>query len=242
MEERNLASLFFTINAMPKLTKTERIHLALKEFPQSDHNFINSIHELDPGRTATKREREFIRHYKNKNGKKVNQDDLVKWTRLRLNLSVNQSTISRILRKKYDEGSSNIQNVRRFVPPKFPNIDEKVAQWFFKHQHNVNMSGDLIRRKAEKIRDGLGIKPEDFKVSAGWLDGFKNRNGIRDRRRHGESGEVDMVLVESERPNLKKILDTYELKDIYNMDETGLFYQQEVSVCYNGNCLNRHFN
>jgi len=42
-----------------------------------------------------------------------------------------------------------------------------------------------------------------------------------------------MELVESERPKIKEILDTYELKDIY-MDETGLFYQKELCFCLMG--------
>jgi hypothetical protein len=69
---------------------------------------------------------------------------------------------------------------------------------------------------------------EDFKASSGWLDGFKRRHGIKDRRRYGESGDVDMDLVENECPKIKAILDRFHWRDIYNMDETGLFFQREV--------------
>jgi hypothetical protein len=124
--------------------------------------------------------------------------------------------------------AANDANNRRKVATRFPQIEETVAKWFNKHQHNVNMSGDLIKRKAESVRDSLGIPLEDFKASSGWLDGFKRRHGIKDRRRYGESGDVDMDLVENERPKIKAILDRFHWRDIYNMDETGLFFQREV--------------
>jgi hypothetical protein len=111
---------------------------------------------------------------------------------------------------------------------KYPEIEEKLVEWFDKYQHCINMTGDLIRRKAERLRDKTGISENDMKVSSGWLDAFKRRHGIREHRRFGESGDVDMALVETERPLIREILDKYDWSDIYNMDETGLFYQQEV--------------
>ena len=58
-----------------------------------------------------------------------------------------------------------------------------------------------------------------------WMDGPFEKSiwGIKLYFRFGESGSVDMVLTEQVRPGLRKILDICELKDIYNMDETGLF-------------------
>ena len=38
-----------------------------------------------------------------------------------------------------------------------------------------------------------------------------------------------MELIENERPMVRDILDQYELKDIYNVDETGLRYTMQVS-------------
>ena len=41
----------------------------------------------------------------------------------------------------------------------------------------------------------------------------------------GESGSVDKDLIERARIEIRKILDKYSLDDIYNLDETALFYQ-----------------
>ena len=41
-----------------------------------------------------------------------------------------------------------------------------------------------------------------------------------------------MAVIEQARPLLCKLLDSYELRDIYNMDETGLFYRMQASnIC-----------
>ncbi len=61
-------------------------------------------------------------------------------------------------------------------------------------------------------------------MSEGWLSKFKARNGLKNFKRHGEAGSADPQVVEAEREHMKGVLAEYELRDIYNMDETGLFY------------------
>jgi hypothetical protein len=66
---------------------------------------------------------------------------------------------------------------------------------------------------------------EPFEFSSGWLEAFKVCHGIRSYRYFGESGSVDMVALTNTLPAIHDILDQYAWKDIYNMDETGLFYR-----------------
>jgi len=58
------------------------------------------------------------------------------------------------------------------------------------------------------------------KFSNGWLSGFKRRHGIRKYKRHGESGSADMNAIEQQRPEIAKILASYEYEGVYDMDET----------------------
>ncbi|KAI1000937.1 hypothetical protein K3495_g7264 [Podosphaera aphanis] len=44
-------------------------------------------------------------------------------------------------------------------------------------------------------------------------------------RQHGESGSVNTELVEQELPPLRALLSGYASRDIFNADETGLFYR-----------------
>ncbi len=89
------------------------------------------------------------------------------------------------------------------------------------------MSGELVRESATKILDRLYPGHEPFKFSSGWLEAFKSRHGIRSYRRFGERS-VDMAALANTLPGIRDVLDQYAWKDIYNMDETGLFYRMQV--------------
>jgi len=211
-----------------KLSKTEQLRKALRAFHSDDHQYIRDLHNQRPDRTAYQRERNLVCNQKAKDSR-LTQKDLINWAKLYLNLKVSQPTISRWLLDEANEGPL-LTNVKRRVSVKYPELEKNLMGWFDKYQHCVNMTGDLIRRKAERIRDRLGIEENNLALSGGWLDSFKKRHGIGQHRRFGESGDVDMELVESLRPEIRKLLDRYSWSDIYNMDETSLFYQKEVGI------------
>ena len=59
------------------------------------------------------------------------------------------------------------------------------------------------------------------------MERFKKRHRILLHKVHGESNEVNLADVEKSREELHCIISEYELSDVYNMDETGLFYRLE---------------
>ena len=68
--------------------------------------------------------------------------------------------------------------------------------------------------------------PSDFKYSHGWLDKFKKRHGISFRIICGESGSASPPeKIEEDRQLIRKVLSKYKLSDIFNLDETALFYR-----------------
>ena len=69
------------------------------------------------------------------------------------------------------------------------------------------------------------IEESGFRFSQGWLTKFKERYHITKRIKHGESASADPEAVEKGREDMRRITSHYSLKDIYNMDETGLFYK-----------------
>ncbi len=87
------------------------------------------------------------------------------------------------------------------------------------------MSGELVRENATNILDRLYPRHEPFEFSNGWLEAFKSRHGIRSYRRFGESGSIDMAAFTNTLLAIRDVLDQYVWKDIYNMDEIGLFYR-----------------
>ena len=97
-------------------------------------------------------------------------------------------------------------------------MKEALAEWFHANQDRVNMSGDLLKESARKILDRLHPDHATFEFIYGWLSSFKARHGIRSYRRFGESGSVNMALIEKERPKIQEVLDKYALADVYNMN------------------------
>jgi hypothetical protein len=65
----------------------------------------------------------------------------------------------------------------------------------------------------------------DFSYSNGWLHRFKDRHGISKRNFEGESASANMQQVTTGRANLQALVAGFELCDVYNTDETGLFYR-----------------
>ena len=98
------------------------------------------------------------------------------------------------------------------------------------------MTGLLIKTKGEVFLKALYGEDAHMEFSEGWLTAFKTRHGIKQYRTVGESGSVCLQTLEQRLPGLRAMLDRYSWKDIYNMDETGLFYRMQVRVtgfiCY----------
>ena len=65
-----------------------------------------------------------------------------------------------------------------------------------------------------------------MQFSVGWLDGFKNRKDVRFKQAEGEKLSADFDAAENwiktEWPKLRQ---EYEPSQIYNTDETGLYYR-----------------
>jgi len=153
----------------------------------------------------------------------LTQADLITWFQETHNVSVNQGTISLML-KRLAEILAKKEDVNRATKRqrtvKYPLMGTALYWWFFTYQDQVNMSGDFTKEKAAyflaKLYPGHGA----FEFSNGWLEAFKNRRGIKSYRRFGESGSANMAVIEESLLQICLTLDQYEQRDIYNMDET----------------------
>ena len=104
-------------------------------------------------------------------------------------------------------------------------VDQAIFNWFLSMQsHNIPLSASMIQEKAVIFAKGLNT--ENFQASDGWLRRWKERNDISFKTVSGESKSVtpEMVNAWSEM-SLPTYLSNYDLEDIYNADEFGLFYQ-----------------
>jgi hypothetical protein len=156
------------------------------------------------------------------------QKELIKWLEDTHQLKVNQATMLGTLKRSVEllakATTSNLSSKCQKTV-KFLVMEVALAEWFLANQEHVNLSGDLIRESAMKITDRMYPDHPPFEFSNGWLEAFKVHHGIKKHCRFGESGSVDMTTVAAALLGIRQVLDAYEWRDIYNMDESGLFYR-----------------
>ena len=65
-----------------------------------------------------------------------------------------------------------------------------------------------------------------YLIILGWLQNFKQSLGVSKSTIKGESGSVDITVVnEWKEGDMKEILNKYKDQDVYNADETALFWK-----------------
>ncbi|CAI6367554.1 unnamed protein product [Macrosiphum euphorbiae] len=103
-------------------------------------------------------------------------------------------------------------------------INNLTWEWFVSARaKNIPISGPIIQTKARQIAEQMSVT--EFKASNGWLESLKNRHNIVWHQICGESNSVDVKNVDEWKVKVKLIIEGYEPKNIYNGDETGLFFR-----------------
>ena len=95
-----------------------------------------------------------------------------------------------------------------------------------KRNDAVPISGPILQSPALKFIKALNGS-QDFKCSAGWLDRWKKRHGIKQVTICGESRSADIAASEESLPKFQELIVTegYCTDQIFNADETALFYK-----------------
>lgn len=103
-------------------------------------------------------------------------------------------------------------------------VDQSIASWIFDRESSaVAVSGGLIREMGEHFVQATGsVKTLTF--SDGWLRCFKRRHRIKAFKLHGESADVNEDAVHEALPGLVLLTAQYAPQDIFNADETGVFF------------------
>ena len=142
---------------------------------------------------------------------------------------LSQSTVATIVRSKkeiisaYEAGLYKDKR-KRMKQPSYPDVEKALAEWFKKVRSiNVPVNGPLLAEKARYFAEQLGY--ENFKASNGFLDRFKERQGITGQNVCGEEKSVDSSVVDTWAERLPDICRSYEPRDRYNADETGLLWK-----------------
>jgi len=68
-----------------------------------------------------------------------------------------------------------------------------------------------------------------FTASSEWFDGFKKRYNVREYLRAGEGDSALLEKFPEFRSRLQDVIKNYELRNVFNCDETALFWLLEPS-------------
>ncbi|XP_045467026.1 tigger transposable element-derived protein 6-like [Harmonia axyridis] len=127
------------------------------------------------------------------------------------------------IRDMWQSGDSLQQKLCRLknIPEK---IDRDCLDWFSRvRNQNIPVSGPLIKAKAKEIASMLNY--DKFSASNVWLQKWRTRHNISFKAISGESADVNVENVNEFLQNLPSLLLGYKPEDIFNADESGLYFR-----------------
>lgn len=140
-----------------------------------------------------------------------------------------QSTLSRKLKsrpefeKRVSSYPNGLSSKRARIVTR-PDVERALILWV-KHmeEKGETVNGPMLKEKRKKFEQQLDVPEAERLLGEGWILPFCKAYGLKEYRRHGEAGSVDLQAVEEERKRLGRILSTFALKDRWNLDESSLF-------------------
>jgi len=115
----------------------------------------------------------------------------------------------------------------------YGDLEDGLLQWF-KQTRSALMpvSGPMLAEVAERLAKEMNMP--DWKCSNGFLERFKKRHSITFKVAAGEAASVEGAAVNDWVARLPKILEGYSADDVFNMDETGVFYKMlpDRTLCF----------
>ena len=104
-------------------------------------------------------------------------------------------------------------------------MEHILVKWFKEAcTMNVFVNGTMLREKVPEIANKL-VCLKDFTASNGLIDWMKKKkDNFVYRSLLGEASSVDETTIEEWKKNVPNLTKGYKPKDIFNADETGLFF------------------
>jgi hypothetical protein len=165
---------------------------------------------------------------------------LADWVEKEMKVVVHPSTLHKAWQNKDELLGRRDEDSVRNRASNWPQFEEMLSKWVDDFtDRNGAISGGLLRQRAKECKgelERLGKHDlvKDFTASTGWLIRFCKRHGVNHRLRQGEAGEANQRGVEEARQAVPLVLSklgaTHD--DIYNMDETGLWFTAQPTKTY----------
>ena len=183
---------------------------------------------------ATTSQRVEILDWYHKNGKNQSRT-AIHFNEVYPNLQLKQPTISSWVkdeskwRARYGlENGTTAPSAKRTRLSRHPDVVEMLDLWIIKAcEDGLLLTGDTLRQKWQQFADLSGVpQHERLTLSEGWLSRCKLRTGLKGVKRHGDAASACPEAVENEQQRIRSIIKQsgFAMRDVFNMDETGLFY------------------
>ncbi|CAG8774819.1 13360_t:CDS:2, partial [Gigaspora rosea] len=118
------------------------------------------------------------------------------------------------------------ENTFRHRSMKYPMLELAMNMWIERvTAEEMILLESLIKEKGHQFAQALAIFEESLAFSNGWITRFKKCNGLKKTLMHGEAASAPLASLSAERIKLRELLSHYSSENIYNADETGLFYR-----------------
>ena len=191
---------------------------------------MGKVKRKDLDNNSQNKKRKFLTFSQKKELCEKHRDQKLSGVQLAREYGISDSTVSDILKKSdhwlsIDTSSPNANNFRE-KSSYYPQIEEAMIIWVDQQiSRDLILSGPIIQEKAKEFAVLFDI--DNFSASGGWLNNFKRRNNLHSYKISGEAGSAPINEISQMRMELQEILQEYELKDIWNCDETALFWRLE---------------
>lgn len=141
---------------------------------------------------------------------------------------VSRSAISKLWKNREElkkEGNENENTDRKRKRTFKEEAAEKALKIWVdqKNEQHARVNAPMLKQKAKQLAETLG---REFEPSDGWISRFKKRNGLVYKKEHGEKQSTDFKAADDyTKQKLPELLKEYSADDIYNADETALFFK-----------------
>lgn len=174
------------------------------------------------------------RNRRQSKGERVSQNAMAAWAKetFKLDNVPGKAVMSRIWNDPALNSDSSASNYRmRRRGAKHEELEEALFDWVCDVRNSRKcISGAIIQAKALQLAQKanellLSDSQITTQFSEGWLENFKRRWQLKSFKLHGEAGDVDEHAINEQLARIRQKVSQYALKDVFNCDESGLFYQ-----------------
>jgi hypothetical protein len=148
---------------------------------------------------------------------------------------INQGTLCGILKNREkiisacsgEDKRVSVHAAKRIRAITHPDVDKALITWFRQKAliPDIRLDAGMLLIQANKFRQMFNPDDTDA-ITPSWVERFKQRYGIVKIKKAGESAGVDQEIIRVWKDGqLQDILNRYKPCDIYNADETGLFWK-----------------